>query len=227
MIIRKLKKRLFSKFVTSILLIYFEFTAQATGMPVIDIGSITQLLAIYQQITMQLQLVQNLSNDVDNWKRLDWNSYRNHLNILINKINSAREISSDANNTINDFNKYFPGFNYKQDQERISLTNEFMGRSSALLNLLSSQIQVSNSAISNQSEISSNSNSFNSASQIAKASLDSLSQLTTITASEMRAANAYRADQVQKEDDKMSSLKRYIGEKYTPQKNYKTWAGLQ
>ncbi|KAB8035611.1 hypothetical protein GCL60_16825 (plasmid) [Silvanigrella paludirubra] len=207
--------------------VFFHFPVQSSGMPVVDIGSITQLLAIYQQITTQLQLVQNLSNDVDAWKRLNWMTYRKHLQELITQIDSSREISRNVNNSLNDFNKYFPGFNYKGDSDRINLSQEYMGRSSALLSLLSSQIQVANQAISNQEEQNLNSASLNSASQIAKSTLETLSQMNTLMASEMRAANSYRANQIQKENDDLTVINRFVGSKYNKKQDstYKTWVG--
>jgi len=51
--------------------------------------------------------------------------------------------------------------------------------------------------------------------------------MNTIMASEMRAANSYRANQIQKENDDFTVINRFVGTKYNKQQDstYKTWVG--
>lgn len=195
------------------------------NVPVIDVASVAQLAAQFNQLVKiygEMSDAQNhlarLKGDSLKWESFEFNKYRNSLISLTNDIDIAKDIISD----LNKFQNLYPGFDVYSIRKYSDLFNN---RSTSLLNLLGKQIDIANDALANQKDI--NVSDTSNAAAVANLTLASLSNLNSQVSAEIRAANTYRAYQIQNEVDKKTELQRFIGQPYKKydSSKYKTCVG--
>ncbi len=227
---KKVKNKLVKKLLIISLVFSIETNSYAGGVPVIDVAAIAQMAQQYQQLVQLYQQMQTsnnylgqLNSDSLKWMSPEFSKYFANMKNLRVQIERANEIlSTDINQSLEQYNKLYPGY----DGYKIrNYTDDFKNRSNSLLKLLSAQIAVANEALANQKDIDTADKS--SAAAVANLTLASLSNLNNQISSEIRAANAYRASQIQNETDKRLELQNFIGKPYKrhdPSK-YKTCIG--
>jgi hypothetical protein len=192
------------------------------NLPVVDAAAIAQMVQQYQQLVQVYQEMKTSSNylgqlnsDSLKWMSPEFSRYFNGLNNLSTQVEKVNSIISSST-----FNNLYPGY------DGIAVKNyekEFRNRSESLLKVISNQIEVANQALANQKDI--NNADKSSAAAVANLTLASLSNLNMQMASEIKIANAFRANQIQNDVDKKNELKRFIGEPYKKHNKYKSCMG--
>lgn len=219
-------KKVKNKLVKKLLIISFVFSIEtnsyAGGVPVIDVAAIAQMAQQYQQLVQLYQQMQTsnsylgqLNSDSLKWMSPEFSRYYNSLKNLSTQAEKANQILSSST-----FSNLYPGY------DGLAIKNyerEFRIRSESMLKIIGNQLDVANQALANQRDI--NNADKSSAAAVANLTLASLSNLNTQIASEIKTANAFRANQIQNEVDKKNELKRFIGEPYKKHDKYKTCMG--
>ena len=195
------------------------------NLPVVDAGAIAQMFEEYQELVKLYNEMTTASSDLNRlkddslrWESFNFSQYRTGLSTLSSDMEKAKKIISD----VNKFTNLYPGFDNSSIR---NYSNDFKTRSDTLLNLLSTQMSVANDALANQKDIN-NADTSNSAA-VANLTLASLGNLNSQMSAEIRAANAYRATQVQNEVDQKQELQNFIGSPYKKHDDsqLKTWVG--
>ena len=171
-----------------------------------------------QKLQDQYNQLTQITDDIKNWRSLDWSSYNNSLNTLLIQMENTGELSANINNGVTSFQNLFPGYS----TNITGFNKSFQSRNQALINVLRAQMQVAN-----QSHEMSRNNAkqiLNTAAAISQAQLVSLRQLNEMMEAESRKEAAFRANHLQQQAEERLSVQKFIGT-YKKQNQYKTWVG--
>ena len=211
-------KNKFSKIVAMTSVTIFTSSVLAQGYPVFDFSSWIELGTMIAKAEAQYAELQKITEDIRNWRNLDWADYKGNLNSLLDVMQDVQGISSDVNRDVSDFQKLFPGYNTKI----LDYNKSFSDRNSAMMNILQQQIHAADQAYKINNEASERRS--DSAAAIAQDELASLRQLNILIASETKTESAYRANHLQEEAEKKQAVEKLIGT-HEMQQQYKTQVG--
>lgn len=180
-----------------------------------------------EQMWTMVKHLKVLADDIKDWENLDWDKFSKTIDDLFTIAHDVNTIAETTNKNISSLGKAnstsSSAKNLRQDFKESS--NNFKESSEQLLEVLSTQKKLANRSMKSEENKAKNSRNLKKVSQVAQATLDSVSNLTVITAAEINAANAYRKHEVDKEIDQNKSLNNFIGDKYQMQSKSKTTVG--
>ena len=182
-------------------------------------GDDVVLTAILAQCVTEVTELQQMVNQIEEWKSLTWGDYRGDLQKVLSTMQTAQGLSINTGNEIADFQKLFPGYN---DSKAIDANKSFQTRNSALLDQMQTQVEFLDEIHKMNSNYSNA--SFNSSAEIAQQSLQNLRELNSLVESESRAQTIFRANEVQQKNEDTAAAKMFFAP-HKMQDSYQTQIG--